>query len=62
MDHNNDLPIRWVIQLAIQIEFLEYELERFVVVVGIVWICVHHVPNAGDRRVLANGSVCIASL
>jgi hypothetical protein len=40
---------------------LAFELERLVAVVGIVQLCVHHVPNAGDRRVFANGSICIAS-
>jgi hypothetical protein len=25
------------------------------------WLCVHHVPSAGDRRIFAYGSICIAS-
>jgi hypothetical protein len=48
-------------QLAIKITILAFELERLVVVVGIVRLCVHHFPNAGDRRVFANKAVCIAS-
>jgi hypothetical protein len=55
------LSFRLVIQLAIYIAILAFELERLVVVVGIVQLYVHNVPNAGDRRVFANGSICIAS-
>jgi hypothetical protein len=54
-------PFRLVIQLAIKIAVLAFELERLVVVVGIVQFCVHHFPNAGDRRVVTNKSICIAS-
>jgi hypothetical protein len=56
------LPFRWVIQLAIYVAVLAFELERLVVVVSIVRFCVNHVPNAGNRRIPANRSICIASV
>jgi hypothetical protein len=43
---------------VIKIAVLVFELERLVV----VRLCVHHFPNAGDRRVFANKSICIASV
>jgi hypothetical protein len=36
-------------QLTTDIDVLTFEIERLVVVVGIVRFCVNHVLNAGDR-------------
>jgi hypothetical protein len=55
------LSFRWAIQLAIFIAVLAFELKRLVVLFSILRLCVHHVPSAGDRRVFANGSICITS-
>jgi hypothetical protein len=54
-------PVLWVVQLAIKISILAFDPERLVAVVCIVLLCVHHFPNAGDRRVFANKWICIAS-